>query len=184
MSRKTQARGGRYCGIGMEHPKTADNLGTLWRSAVCFGASFIFTIGDRYHKQASDTVKSWRHVPYFRYTDLDDFHAHLPYDCVPVGVEITDLAKPLETYQHPRNAVYLLGPEDGGLSRSALLLCHEVINIDTTYCLNVASAGTVVLYDRQAKGWRQGSVAQLGERLPETQEAAGSTPARTTENAA
>jgi tRNA (guanosine-2'-O-)-methyltransferase len=41
-----------YYGIGIENVKTAENVGTLWRSAYILGASFIFTIGKRYKKQA------------------------------------------------------------------------------------------------------------------------------------
>ena len=142
-----------YFGIGIERPKMAMNLGTLWRSAVCSDADFIFTIGERFHKQASDTVQSWRHVPCWRFDSVDDWH--IPFGCVPIGVEITDDAVPLETFVHPPRAVYLLGPEDGGLSDAALAQCAQVVKIDTRYCLNVATAGSIVMYDRQTKAYRE-----------------------------
>lgn len=34
-----------YFAIGIYHPKTEMNMGTLWRSAYQLGASYIFTIG-------------------------------------------------------------------------------------------------------------------------------------------
>lgn len=37
-----------YFGIGIYHTKNVLNVGTLWRSAHNFGASFIFTVGMRY----------------------------------------------------------------------------------------------------------------------------------------
>ena len=140
-----------YCGIGIESPKTETNLGTLWRSAYCLGADFIFTIGDRYRKQASDTVKAWKHIPYWKFDNWEDFINHIPYDCPIVGIEITDKAKPLERFTHPERAIYLLGKEDGSLSSKALSGCKYIVRFTSKYCLNVASAGTVVLYDRQTK---------------------------------
>jgi tRNA G18 (ribose-2'-O)-methylase SpoU len=140
-----------YFGIGIERAKTEANIGTLWRSAFCLGAAFIFTIGRRYPPQASDTTKTWRHIPLLEYTDLKDFYAHLPYDCRLIGIEILPDAKPLETFSHPLRAVYLLGPEDGSLSKPAIEMCHTLVRFTSTHCLNVAAAGSIVMYDRQAK---------------------------------
>ena len=92
----------------------------------------------------------------FAYADLADFQAHRPFSAPLVGVELADEAQPLEQFHHPRQALYLLGPEDGSLSRAAVDLCQYVVSFDSRYCLNVASAGTVVLYDRHVKvGWKR-----------------------------
>lgn len=157
MSRKSQVVDSRfgYFGIGIERGKNTDNLGTLFRSAVALGASFIFTVGGRYHPQSSDTIKSWRHIPYLPYTTIADFKAHLPHECVMVGVELTDDAHPLETFTHPARCAYLLGPEDGSLSTAAQDACHQIVRFQSRWCLNVASAGTTVLYDRSAKSYRE-----------------------------
>jgi len=151
MTRRDAARSRGYFGIGIERCKSGVNVGTLWRSAYCLGAAFIFTIGGRYHRQASDVTKSWRHIPLLEFTDVTDFAAHRPYDCQVVGVELCDRASPLETFAHPHRAVYLLGPEDGSLSQAAMDMCQHIVRFDSRYCLNVASAGTVVMYDRQTK---------------------------------
>ncbi len=151
MSKRVQVRGRGFFGIGVERSKTPENVGTLLRSAVCLGADFVFTIGHRFGRQASDTVASWRHIPLYTYADLEDFASHRPFDVPLVGVELADGAAPLETFEHPERAVYLLGPEDGSLSGRALSLCQHVVKFQSAYCLNVASAGTVVMYDRQAK---------------------------------
>jgi tRNA G18 (ribose-2'-O)-methylase SpoU len=152
VSRKADARSRGYFGIGIERSKTEANVGTLWRSAFALGASFVFTIGRRYPRQASDTTATWRHIPLLEYADVADLHQHIPYDCQIVGVEITDEARPLETFAHPQRAIYLLGPEDGSLSRDALDICQHVVQFRSAYCLNVAAAGTVVMYDRATKG--------------------------------
>lgn len=140
-----------YYGIGVERSKTPANVGTLWRSAYSLGASFIFTIGRRYPRQASDVTETWRHIPLYEYADVTDFAEHRPYDCQVIGVELHPEARPLETFTHPHRAIYLLGPEDGSISKGALALCQHLVQFDSTYCLNVAAAGTVVMYDRQAK---------------------------------
>ena len=151
MSRRVQVKGRGFCAIGIERGKTPENIGTLWRSAVSLGADYIFTIGARYQRQASDTVAAWRHMPLFEYHDIDDFQAHRPFDVPLIGIELSDKAEPLETFQHPERAVYLLGAEDNGLTRKAMDACQRIVQFQSSYCLNVASAGTVVLYDRQAK---------------------------------
>jgi len=46
-----------FFGIGIQNIKTESNIGTLWRSANILGADFIYTIGKRYKKQSSDTMK-------------------------------------------------------------------------------------------------------------------------------
>lgn len=141
-----------YCGIGIYNGKTEANVGTLWRSAYCFNADFIFTIGRRYKKQASDTVQAYRHIPLWHFDTFEDFHKHIPYDCQLVGVELCEGAKQLETFVHPERAIYILGQEDGSLPLTITKICQHLIKFTSRYCLNVASAGTVVLYDRQTKG--------------------------------
>lgn len=153
--RKAVARNDRgWCAIGIERGKDPKNLGTLWRSAVCFGATYVFTIGYRFKRESSDTPKSWRKLPCFSYEDFDDFASHRPYDVPLVGVELADDAKPLESFTHPERALYLLGPEDGSLSSEAQALCQQLVAFRSLYCVNVATAGSIVLYDRQTKrGW-------------------------------
>ena len=144
------SKGGGF-GIGVEHIKTEMNIGTLWRSAFNFGALFIFTIGRRYRKQNSDTTKTWNHVPLFHFDSISEFKKSIPYAWIPVGIELCSEARDLTSYSHPKSAVYLLGPEDGSLSREAQNLCKSVVFIPSKMCLNVATAGSIVMYDRMAK---------------------------------
>lgn len=62
-----------YYGIGVYHPKTSANIGTLWREAYLYGADFIFTIGRRYKKQSSDTTKTIRHLPLWEFKTFEEF---------------------------------------------------------------------------------------------------------------
>lgn len=141
-----------YFGIGVENMKTDINYGTLFRTANIFGASFIFLVGRRFKKQLSDTMRSERHIPLFEYETFDEFYGSLPYDCKLIGVELIKCATPLSQYKHPERAVYLLGAEDNGLSGKAMGCCHEFIVLPGDTSLNVSVAGSIVLYDRIAKG--------------------------------
>jgi tRNA(Leu) C34 or U34 (ribose-2'-O)-methylase TrmL len=139
-----------YVGIGILNPKTEQNIGTLWRSAHAFGADFIFVVGARYRRQASDTTKAENHIPLYEYESLEDMTEHLPKGCQVVPIEIggrIDLAYA----KHPERAVYLLGPEDGSIPPEFIAKHALSIEIGTALCLNVATAGSLVLYDRYAK---------------------------------
>lgn len=140
-----------YFGIGIQNGKTPENLGVLWRSAQNMGASYIFTIGKRYAKQASDTHKATGAMPYFHYKDFDEFYKQLPKGAMLVGIELDDRAVPLETFEHPKNCVYLLGAEDHGLPKKALEKSHHLVKFNTTLSINVAVAGSIVMYDRNLK---------------------------------
>jgi hypothetical protein len=42
----------------------------------------------------------------------------------------------------------VLGPERGALSPDILARCDYVIRIPTSFCINLAMAGAIVMYDR------------------------------------
>lgn len=98
-------------------------------------------------------------------------------DLVPVAVEVLDHAESLPDFVHPENALYVFGPEDGGLGHGALEACHRFVTIPTTGCLNLAAAVNVLLYDRLSK---IGVVAQQVERRSEAPEVVGSIPTHST----
>jgi tRNA G18 (ribose-2'-O)-methylase SpoU len=140
-----------YFGIGIYQPKVPANVGTLCLSAYNFGAAFVFTIGHRQQKQATDTVKATRHVPLFAYRALDDFWTHRPDNVRVIGIENHPEARALYGFPHPERAVYLLGAEGGGVPPPLLELCDSVIAIESPMCLNVSVAGSILMYDRRAK---------------------------------
>ncbi len=140
-----------YFGIGIENSKREVNVGTLWRSAQCFGAAFIFTIGRRFEHQPSDTTRAERHIPIFEYRDSTEFFQNTPLGARLVGIEIGLKTVPLPAFIHPEQAIYILGPEDGSLSKEIQDRCNFIVSIDSKYCLNVATAGSIVMYDRSIK---------------------------------
>lgn len=145
-----------YFGVAIYHPKTENNVGTLWRSAFTYGAGMLATVGSRYKRQASDTCKAPLSIPLLHYPDLDALIAGLPYSCPLVGVEMDQRAVPLTRFCHPSRALYLLGAEDHGLPPEVLERCHYVVQIPTPapWSLNVAVAGSLVMNDRYLKSMR------------------------------
>jgi tRNA G18 (ribose-2'-O)-methylase SpoU len=148
-----------FFAIGVYNPKTEINIGTLVRSARAMGATFVFTIGRRYQRTAA-ALKHERHIPVLHFDDLDDFRSSMPKndDTRIVAVEIADGARPLATFCHPERAIYLLGAEDTGIPPEALKGCN-VVQLPGDYCLNVAVAGSIVMYDRVAKRGVHGNPA-------------------------
>jgi tRNA G18 (ribose-2'-O)-methylase SpoU len=137
-----------YFAIGAERLSKSLNLGNLMRSAHGFGASFTFTIGATYHalEAAADTSKGAKHLPHYDWMNLDEMA--LPKGCKLVGVELIDEAVELPSFRHPLRAAYVLGPERGSLSPELLARCDYAVKIPTRFCINVAMAGAIVMYDR------------------------------------
>lgn len=124
------------------------NLGNLMRSAHGFGASFTFTIGATYQalEARADTSKGRQHLPHYNWDSVDDLI--LPQGCKLVGIELIDGAVDLPSFRHPLQAAYVLGPEAGSLSENLIEKCDFVVKIPTNFCINVAMAGAIVMYDR------------------------------------
>ena len=130
-------------------------MGTLWRSAYQLGAAFLFTVGTRYRQQPTDTLRTDSRLPLFELDDWSAFVNFAPARAKWVAIEMG--GTPLAEFEHPHNAVYILGSEDAGLPPSILSACHEVVSIPSERysSYNVASAGSIVLYDRLAKKERR-----------------------------
>lgn len=137
-----------YFAIGVERASKKRNLGNLIRSAHAFGASFAFTIGATYDAIAAeaDTSKSPAHLPLYNWATADEMV--LPEGCKIVGIELVDDAIELPSFRHPLRAAYILGPERGELSPQLLDRCDYKVMIPTSFCINVAMAGAITMYDR------------------------------------
>jgi tRNA G18 (ribose-2'-O)-methylase SpoU len=138
-----------YFGIGIEGGSKSMNIGTLFRSANAFNASFVFAVNPQYRQKVtrkSDTSNATQNVPFYAFDSIGEML--LPADCALVGVELTPDAVELPSFRHPRRAAYVLGPERGDLSPEMLARCDHVIKIPMSFCINVAIAGAIVMYDR------------------------------------
>jgi len=78
---------------------------------------------------------------------------------VPVCVEITAGAEDLRDFAHPEPALYVFGPEDGGVPKGIRNHCHRFVRIplpdvDERTPFNLAAAVNIVLWDRFLKHTR------------------------------
>lgn len=138
-----------YFGIGIEQVSKPGNMGNLIRSAHAFGASFVFTINPGFSKRElmkTDTSATFETLPYFQYDRQEEMQ--LPLGCQLVVIELTEEAVPLPSFRHPRRAAYVLGPEKESVSSDLQARADHIIQIPMKFCVNVATAGAIVLYDR------------------------------------
>lgn len=137
-----------YFGIGVEGVSKQANVGSLFRSAHAFGASFVFTVAADYTRQRSgaDTSDAAGQVPFYAYPSVAALD--LPRGCKLVGVELIDGAIELPSFHHPAQAAYVMGRERGSLTPEMLARCDHVIKIPTRFCVNLGIAGAIVMYDR------------------------------------
>jgi len=175
---KAKVEHGGFFGIGILRGKTESNHGTLWRSAYQLGASFIFTIGARHSRREDvvDTTNAWTQIPSYNYADWADFVQNgVPYSATLVAVEMG--GTPLDEFEHPARAVYLLGSEDIGLSRSVLAACplHVTIPTARVASFNVAVAGSIIMYDRHTKLKAPATTTPTPTLLPDSSTSTSST---------
>lgn len=137
-----------YFGIGVEGISKSMNAGNLFRSAHAFGASFVFTIAadPGVMRNRGDTSRTPENLPWYGWKDAGALT--LPEGCELVGVELLDAAVPLPSFRHPLRAAYVFGPERGSLSPELTGRCGHLIRIPTSFCINLATAGAIVMYDR------------------------------------
>ena len=137
-----------FFAIGAEGISKPMNLGNLIRSAHAFGASFVFLVRTEYgvRSAASDTSRAQEQLPVYDFPSVAELR--LPRGCRLVGCELVDEAVELPSFCHPPSAAYVFGPERSSLSPAMLGRCHHVVRIPTRFCINLAAAGAIVMYDR------------------------------------
>ena len=137
-----------YFAIGAERISKPMNVGSLFRSAHAFGASFVFTIDSPQPARSagSDTSRVTKGLPYYEWDAVSEMR--LPRHCQLVGIELVEGAADLPSFRHPSSAAYILGPEKGSLSPEVQTLCQHIIKIPTRFCINVGTAGAIAMYDR------------------------------------
>jgi len=137
-----------FVGVGLHCPKFSVNVASALRACGCYGASFLAVSGKRYSKHGADTMRRHRVMPLFQ---VESLRSVVPYDCVPVAVDLLDGAMPLQEYTHPERAFYVFGPEDGTLGKNVTSWCRDTVYVPSDSCMNLAATVNVVLYDRRAK---------------------------------
>jgi len=144
--------------IVLHNPKYPHNVGAAVRACSNFGAKAVLFTGDRvslepdkrkgYRLPREERMKDYEHIVL-----LNDAYPFNRFNkkIIPVAVEKRENAEPLTYFQHPENAVYIFGPEDGSIPQVMLQHCQRFLVIVSKHCLNLAAAVNVVLADRITK---------------------------------
>lgn len=144
--------------VALINPKFVHNIGGAVRAMSCYGTGSVVWTGSRIdlgnRLPREERMKDYQHV---EWEHVGDKPIDLFPDCVPVAVELVQGAEPLHTFEHPENALYVFGPEDGSLPKGIRTACHRFVVIPSNHCLNLAAAIYIVLYDRAVKRWREGA---------------------------
>ncbi len=154
---------GRTPAVALIGPKYPHNVGMVVRLASCYGLRQVWFTGDRVSLSPArgerlpreERMKGYRDVELVHYEHVFD---QFPADTVPVAVEVRAGSEPLLTFEHPENALYVFGPEDGSIPKALVAHCHRFLVIPTRHCLNLATAVATVLWDREVKRWQAGKV--------------------------
>lgn len=153
-----------FFAIGLDNPKTSANIAGVLRACSCYEAAMLAISGTRYQKHGCDTMVQHRRMPMLQVADL---HEVVPYDCIPVAVDLVSDAQSLVDFIHPERAFYVFGAEDNTLGERVLSWCKRRVMVPTRACMNLAACVNVVLYDRMAKQKRGSGVQQtLGAMNP------------------
>ncbi len=137
--------------IGLINPKSPSNVGSVMRAAGCYQADAVFYTGQRYARAAkfnTDTKSINKKIPL---TGIENIIAAKTAQMKVVCVDLVEGAIPLPEYQHPEQALYILGPEDGSIEQSIIDQADDVVYVPTIGCMNLAATTNVLLYDRMAK---------------------------------
>jgi tRNA(Leu) C34 or U34 (ribose-2'-O)-methylase TrmL len=168
-------------GIILIDPKYPHNVGAAIRACSCFGVNSLLWTGDRVNPAKyerlprEERMKGYRRVDFRNHDRPFDL---FPKDSVPVCVEVFDSSEPLTTFEHPDKAVYVFGPEDGGVPQVVRRMCHRFVHIPAHFCLNLSAAVNVVLAHRLMSQQLSGKlpILPLREMLKEVRKSRLATP--------
>lgn len=141
-------------GVALLDPKNAWNVGNALRSTVAFGGSLFIVKGERYMHtgdwERTDTENARDRIPVFT-TITEDPSIYFPMNATIIAVEMVKDAIPINKFEHPPNAIYLFGPEDGRINDGTLANCDHTIYLPTAYSLNLAACVACIGHDRMMK---------------------------------
>ena len=137
--------------IGLSNPKSPTNVGSVLRAAGCFQADGILYTGERYSRAVEFCTDTKKNIDKIPLTGVSCLLESAPKDAKIVVIELVENATSLADFEHPENAFYIFGPEDGTVKQKVVNHADSVVYIPTQGCLNLAATVNIVLYDRLVK---------------------------------
>jgi tRNA(Leu) C34 or U34 (ribose-2'-O)-methylase TrmL len=143
------------------NPKYPHNVGQVVRAASCYAVPEVLVTGNRvelegrpgYRLPREERMRGRYRVDLRRVAQP---FGELPAGTVPVAVELVPGAEDITWFEHPDDAAYVFGPEDGTLDVAVRRLCHRITYLPMLHCANLASTVFMVLFDRHSKRVRAG----------------------------
>jgi tRNA(Leu) C34 or U34 (ribose-2'-O)-methylase TrmL len=153
----------------LEDPKYPHNVGIAFRACALLGVAQLWYTGTRGESAWRELRRLPREERMPRYTARTELIAapgrwtgEFPPGTVPVAVEVSPTAEDLTWFEHPQDAVYVFGPEDGSLSKGTRSACHRFVTLPSDGPLNLAVAVGAVLMDRRVKAIAAGREESRG----------------------
>lgn len=161
--------------ICLTNPKYNHNVGAAIRACSCWDIDKLVWSGKRcphpdeweeselaaYRLPREERMKGYKNVELVK---TDKFKDLITKGITPVAVEVMEDAECLFDFEHPENAMYIFGPEDGSIPSTILQHCHRFVKIPTKHCLNLSCAINVVLAHRSQQIYHKtGNLLELAE---------------------
>lgn len=166
--REEYRRGLRAFSIASWNTTKEHNIGSLVRTAHAVAAEEVVLVGDReWNVEAARTAELYTTVT--QVADLEAFRDHLAAGRWNlVAIELDPRATNLFEAEYPERPCFLLGAEVGGVPEDLLADARLIVQIPQwglVPSLNVAVAGSIVVYDYLAKQHRMGRLGRPGGGL-------------------
>lgn len=137
------------------NPKYPHNVAQSIRACAAYGVDHLRYTGLRLQRELEQMKRIPREERMRGYSKVNWSHSLRPFnefkEYIPICVELHSNSESLPHFEHPENALYVFGPEDGHINQVARGLCHRFVSIPTDHCINLSMAVGTVLYDRRAK---------------------------------
>jgi tRNA(Leu) C34 or U34 (ribose-2'-O)-methylase TrmL len=137
-------------GVVLINPKFPHNVGATIRACSCFGVESLIWTGSRIDLSPYERLPREERMKDYKSVRFRNHERPLELfgQCTPVCVEVFENSEPLTLFEHPDDAMYVFGPEDGGVPQVIRRLCHRFVHIPAHFCLNLSAAVNVVLAHR------------------------------------
>jgi tRNA G18 (ribose-2'-O)-methylase SpoU len=135
--------------VAIENFEHDMNIGSVVRSANAFLAKEVHIVGDRrWNRRGAMVTERYQHVR--NHATIADLVVWAQERGLPIiGIDNIEGSVPMETYDIPRECVFVFGQEGPGLSREAQEACVDLLAITqfgSTRSINAGAAAAVAMH--------------------------------------